>query len=90
MRAILPLDLLDLDQPEIRLVDERGSLERVARPLVAHMAPSQAAQFPVNEGQQAVKRGLLTPPPGLQQRGGIVRVTGNPPILHPAAQGQGL
>ena len=67
MRAILPLDLLDFDQPEIRLVDQRGSLQRVAGTLVAHMAPGQAAQFPMDEGQQAVERRVLTPPPRLQQ-----------------------
>ena len=31
MRAILPLDLLDLDQPQIRLIDQRGSLVDAAR-----------------------------------------------------------
>ena len=34
MGAILPLDLLDGDQPEIGLIDQRGSLERVAGTLV--------------------------------------------------------
>ena len=81
MRAILPLDLLDFDQPEIRLIDQRGSLERVAGTLVTHVAPGQAAQLPMDEGQQAVERRHLTPPPGLQQSGGVVRVTGNAPIL---------
>ena len=77
MRAILPLDLLDFDQPEIRLIDQRGSLERVAGTLVAHMAPGQAAQFSMDEGQQAVERRHLTPPPGLQQSGRVVPVTAN-------------
>ena len=77
MRAILPLDLLDFDQPEIRLIDQRGSLERVAGTFVAHMAPRQAAQLLMDEGQQAVERCHITPPPGLQQSGGVVRATGN-------------
>ena len=83
MRATLPLDLLDLNQPEIRLIDQRGRLKRVAGTLVAHMAPRQAAQLLMDEGQQAVECRHLTPPPGLQQRGGVVRMTGNAPILHP-------
>ena len=85
MRTILPLDLFDFDQPEIRLIDQRGSLERMASMLVAHMAPRQAAQFPMDEGQQAVERRHLTAPPGLQQSGGVVFVTGNPLILYPPA-----
>jgi hypothetical protein len=50
------------------------------------MASSEASQFLVNEGQQAVERGLLTPPPGLQQRRGVARMNGNPPSLHPPAE----
>ena len=56
MGAILPLDLLDRDQPEIRLIDQRGSLERVAGALVPHVTPRQTAQLPMDEGQQAVER----------------------------------
>ena len=85
MRAILPLDLLDFDQPEIRLIDERGRLKRVAGALVAHVASGQAAQLPMDEGQQAVERRPVTPPPSLQQSGGVMLVTGNAAILHPAA-----
>ena len=81
MGAILPLDLLDRDQPEIRLIDQRGSLERVAGALVPHVTPRQTAQFSMDEGQQAVERRHLTSSPGLQQGGGVVRVTRNGPIL---------
>jgi hypothetical protein len=58
----------------------------MARPLIGAYGVRQAAPVPMN-GQQAVERGLL-PVPGLQQRRGVVRVIGNPPILHPRAQGQ--
>src|SRR4029450_3428889 len=82
MRTILPWDLLDFDQPKVRLIDQRGRLERVAGTLVTHVAPGQAAQFPMDEGQQAVERRHLPPPPGLQQSGGVVPVTANAAILH--------
>ena len=82
MHAILPRDLLDFDQPEIRLVDQRGRLERMADTLVTHMAPGQAAQLPVDEGQQPVERRHLPPAPSLQQSGGVVPVTANAPSLH--------
>jgi lysophospholipase L1-like esterase len=90
MCAILPLDLLDFDQPEICLIDQRGRLKRVAGTLVAHMAPRQAAQFPMDEGQQAVERRYLTPAPSLQQSGGVVRVTANGAILHRRQAGQSI
>jgi hypothetical protein len=77
MRAILPLDLFDFDEPEVRLIDQRGRLERVAGTLVAHMAPCQPAQFGVDQREQAVERRHLTLPPGLQQSGWVGRVTWN-------------
>ena len=44
MRTILPRDLLDFDESEIRLIDQRGRLECVAGTLVTYGArPSGAA-----------------------------------------------
>jgi hypothetical protein len=60
----LASDLLDLDQPDVRLIDECGSLERMAGAFAAHMAPREAAQFPMDEGQQPVQCSHLTPRPG--------------------------
>ena len=66
VHAILPLDLLDFDQPEIRLVDERRGLKRMPDAFVAHVAPRDTAQFLMDERQQLIERGLLTSAPGLQ------------------------
>jgi hypothetical protein len=59
----------------------------VADTLATHVACRQAAQFRVDERQQAVERGHLTAPPSLQQSSGVVLATGNPPILYPPAPG---
>ena len=38
MRAILPLHVANIDEPQVRLVDERGWLERVAVTFMPHVA----------------------------------------------------
>ena len=53
------------DQPEVRLVDEGGGLERLARLLPGQPGGGQLAQLVVDEGQQ-VGRGLR-----VAGRGGI-------------------
>ena len=68
MRAILPLNLLHLDEPQIRLVDERRRLQRVPDPLTLHVARRQTAQLLVHERQQRVERIGFAPVPGEEQR----------------------
>jgi hypothetical protein len=48
VRAILPLHLSDVDQFEIRLVDERRRLERTPHTLVSHLPPIDAPQLHVD------------------------------------------
>lgn len=49
VRPVLPLHLLDFDEPQIRLVDERGRLKCVIGPLPVHVMPGYAAQFLVDQ-----------------------------------------
>ena len=43
MDPVLPLNLFDFDQPQIRLVDKRRGLQRVTLSLVAHVTPGDPA-----------------------------------------------
>ena len=45
-----------IHQPQVRLVNERGGLQRMVRPLSAQMAPRDPAQLLVYEGQKAMQR----------------------------------
>ena len=54
MSAVLPLNLLVPDQPEIRFVDECCGLEGVARAFAAHVMPCQTTQIPVDDLHELV------------------------------------
>ena len=43
---------IELDQPEVRLVDKRGCLECMARTLAGHVPSRQLAQLVMNERYQ--------------------------------------
>jgi len=46
----LPVHPGDIDQPQVRLVDERGGLEGMVRALVAHVAVRDPSKFRVDKG----------------------------------------
>ena len=83
MRAVLPLHLLHVDQPQIRLVDERRRLQGMAAPLTLHVARGNAAQLRVDERQQRVERVGLAPVPGQEQRRRVRTCFENSSILYP-------
>ncbi len=49
MGAVLPVKLAYRRQPQIGLVDQRGGLERMARPLAPHAARGKAAKFVMHQ-----------------------------------------
>jgi hypothetical protein len=57
---VLPLHRVLLDQPEVGLVDERGRLERVVRPLNREIVASEAAQLRVHRRGHLVESGLAS------------------------------
>ena len=71
MRAVLPVDTGDVDQPQVRLVDERGDLQCVPAPLLTHIPPGKSPQFGVHERRELFQRRLVTPAPRFQQNGDI-------------------
>ena len=64
MRAILPLHVTDIDELQVRLVDERGWLERVAVTFVPHVAPGDAAQLRVDYRDEPLERSFIPLSPG--------------------------
>ena len=72
MGAILPAHAVVSHQAQVGLVHEGGRLERVAASLTLHIAVSQAAEFLINDGRQAVERALVSIAPGLQKRADVL------------------
>jgi hypothetical protein len=52
MRSILPTRRFLPEEANVRLVDERGGLEGVAGPLLAHIPLGEAPEFAVHQLQQ--------------------------------------
>ena len=57
VRAILPLDAADIDQPKVDLVDERSGLEHVIGTLTSHVPLGYALQSPWTSGQLSIAPG---------------------------------
>ena len=73
--AVLPLDVLPVDQAQVRLVDERGRLEDVPGTLAGHAAGRDAPQLLVDERRQRLERGLVPAAPGDEQLRDVGRGT---------------
>src|SRR5207253_11147176 len=76
MCAVLPVDLADIDQTDVRLVDERGRLQRMSGSFVSHVPPGDAAQLVMDERNQLLQCGLIAVAPVDQQPGDLVRGAG--------------
>ena len=76
MRAVLPVHLLDVDQPDVGFVDEGGRLQRVAGALVRHVPARHAAELFMDERYQLLQRGLITTAPVDEQPGDRMRCAG--------------
>src|SRR5439155_3926376 len=67
VRAILPLDILLIDELQICLINQCRSLQSVRRILSVHVAFGQPAQFGIDERNQLFQSGLITLAPVHQQ-----------------------
>ena len=91
VRAILPPDATDINQPEVDLIDERSGLENVARTLGSHMPLCQAAQFFVHERERLLPGpGVAVPPFNQQSRHVAQRSRGPTPVRSRLATGPSL
>lgn len=76
VRPVLPLAAGLVDQPDERLVDERGGLQGVRRVLAAHALAGDAPQVVVKRREQAL-RGLRGAAAGGQEQLGDVEIVGH-------------
>ncbi len=72
MRAVLPLHVLPVHQPQVGLVDERRRLQDVARPLAGHLARRQPVQLVLDHGRQGLERSRIAATPGDQELGNVL------------------
>jgi hypothetical protein len=73
VRAVLPGDLPDLHEPQVRLVDEGGGLECVPGRLTPHPGVGERAELAVDERHQPLERDVVAVAPREEQSGEIGR-----------------
>ena len=66
MGAILKVLLFLFDHAQVRFMDERGRLQRMARILLVHVTLSHLSQFVVDERHQFVERLTIAAIPPVQ------------------------
>src|SRR4029450_6157906 len=71
VRSIGPGDARLVDEPEVRLVNERSGVERVALVLATQLARRDRAKLVVNEVEQPVERLLFARTPGEEETGDV-------------------
>lgn len=67
VRAVAELGLSQCGQPEVRLVDERGRVERQVTSLVAPATTRQPSKLLVHDGHERLEGGDVAVVPTLQQ-----------------------
>ena len=67
--SVLPLQLANVHQPKIRLVHERGRLERMAGALPSHVTAGEPTELVVDERRELIERRLVAAAPGAEQPG---------------------
>ena len=67
MRPALPVDVLDVDQSQIRFVDQLGRLHAVVRALAVQAPAGDAPQFVVDERHQRIQSRLVSLAPGSEE-----------------------
>jgi hypothetical protein len=73
VRAVLPGDLPDLHEPQVRLVDEGGGLECVPGRLTPHPGVGERAELAVDERHQPLERDVVAVAPREEQSGEVGR-----------------
>jgi hypothetical protein len=73
VRAILPLDILSVDQSQIGLIHQGRGLKAVAGPLSLHAPPGDAVQLLLHQRNEPLQRGLVAPSPCQEKPGYAAR-----------------
>ena len=71
VRAIPPFDAIDVDQPQVRLVHQRRRLQRMIRPLLAHIAPGETVELVVDQRHQSREGRSVALAPRSEELGGF-------------------
>jgi len=71
VRAIPPFDSIDVDQPQVRLVHQRRRLQRMIRPLPAHVVPGETVELLIDQRDQSVEGGAVALAPRSEELGGF-------------------
>ena len=66
--ARFPLDALTISEAKVGFVYDRGGLQGVARPLVAHVATRKAVEFGFDDWDKHVECGVVAMTPLVEQR----------------------
>jgi len=77
MRAVVPRDVLRIDQPEIRLVDEDRGLQTVAGAFSSHTTPGDLMELAMDERNQSLEGILVALPPFEKEPGDSRQVLRN-------------
>jgi hypothetical protein len=80
----IPEGDVGVDQPDIRFVDERASLQSVVGTFGLQGTPRKAGELAVDDGQQPIERVAVAAAPRLQQHGCRAPFTRHQLILRPA------
>jgi len=73
MRAILPIALALIDEPDVRLVNEGRRLQGVVGPLVPKLARGNAVELRIDEWQQLIEGSPVASTPVAEQRRDVAR-----------------
>lgn len=72
MSAILNPQSIVLNQPQIRFMDKRSSLEKTTGGFASQSRVSDPTQFTVDQGNQGIEGTLVAIPPSNQQAGDVL------------------
>src|ERR1019366_2282371 len=67
VRAVLPIDVVDVDQLQVGFMHERRGLDRISRAFIPHETPGQASKLVINARRQPLERVLVFARPGAQK-----------------------
>jgi len=68
VRPAPPVHLALIDEPQVRLVNQRRRLERVPLSLSTKLPPRDTAQFLIHEWQQLIEGARVSTTPVVEQR----------------------
>ena len=72
--AVPPRDVLRIDEPQVRLIDQCRRLQAVARVLVPHVLSRDSMEFVVDERQQLLECARVSFTPLEQETGHVGRI----------------